>query len=178
MLFLLSVRFVNAKKGPGKWTTCRYSPIGLDIDGSGAVERIKGEFDIDITGQGDITTLNEWFAPTEGILIDNKKKVKKNGVVTGEHLLGDMGGKFSDGFQKLQGYDTDGNGVVEGKELKDFMIWVDANSNALLDFDDFELHSLEEYGIVGLRTTNVNEVSSAILNNGNEMVMQDLWFAR
>ena len=58
------------------------------------------------------------------------------------------------------------------------MIWVDANSNALLDFDDFEMHSLAEYGIVGLRTANVNEVSSAILNNGNEMVMQDLWFAR
>ena len=175
---MFRLRYVSPR-GPGGWNTCRYSPIGLDIDGSGAVERIEGEFNIDITGDGDIEFLNEWFAPTEGILIDNKKKVGKNGVVTGVQLLGDMGGQFTDGFQKLQGYDKDGNGVVEGKELAHFMIWVDTNSNALLDFDQGEMHTLEEYGIVGLRTTHVKHVSSAIIKGGaGAMIMEDLWFSR
>ena len=174
----LWLRFVSPR-GPGGWNTCRYSPIGLDLDGDRQVSRIGGEFRIDITGDGAVVEdLNEWFAPTEGILINNKKKVKKDGIVTGVHLMGDQGGEFTDGFAKLAGYDKDGNGIVEGKELKDFMVWVDANSNARVDFDLGEMHTLEEYGIVGLHTTHNNMISTAILKNGGEMMMEDLWFSR
>jgi hypothetical protein len=171
----LWLRFVS-RNGPGGWNTCRYSPIGLDLDGDGVVSRIEGEFRIDITGDGVVEEMNEWFAPQEGILINIKSQVRSDGVVTGVHLIGNQGGKFTDGFQKLTGYDKNGDGIVKDNELKDFRIWVDVNSNTLLDLG--EMHKLEEYGIVGLHTAHTNMVSTAVLQNGGEMMMEDLWFSR
>jgi len=170
----IAMQFVS-KNGPGGWNTCKYSPIGLDIDGSGKVERIEGEFFIDIDGSGDIEELNEWFAPTEGILLVGKENDFEDGV-TGEHLLGDMGGLYTDGFHKLQEWDKNGDGIVSGNELNKFFIWVDANFNAAVDSG--ELHELEDYGIVGLPTTHENHLAMAELEDGGEMVMEDLWFSR
>jgi len=59
----IQFRFVG-NRGPGGWNTCKYSPIGLDLDQSGAVEYIEKEVTIDITGDGDMDELSEWFAPT------------------------------------------------------------------------------------------------------------------
>jgi len=115
--------------------------------------------------------------PHEGILIFNDKI--KDGVVTGVHLMGDMGGKFEGGFHKLEGYDKDGNGIVEGKELEKFAIWVDVNSNAKIDKGDKLYEDLKkDLGIIGLRTAHTDHVSSAILASGKEMKMEDLWFTR
>jgi len=45
------------------------TPIALDVDESGAVERINGDFAFDMNGDGVDEVLMQWFAPTDGILI-------------------------------------------------------------------------------------------------------------
>ena len=147
----------------------------MDIDRSGAVERQVGSFIIDITGDGEYEELSQWFAPTEGILVDISNQ-SVDGSISGVQLFGDEGGNYADGFEKLATHDNDGNGIVEGKELEGMAIWVDANSNAKLD--EGELSTLKDHKIVGLMTSNDNLVSRAILEDGSEMVMEDLYFFR
>jgi hypothetical protein len=151
------------------------TPIGLDLDGSGTVEAIRGEFMIDIDGDHFADILDEWFAPTEGILIDASLGLE-NGIY-GEHLFGDLGGKFQNGFDKLaKQHDSNGDGVVSGAELNGLAVWMDANSNAKLD--DGEISSLESHAIVSINTQHEHLTSSATLTDGSTMVVQDLIFAR
>jgi hypothetical protein len=171
------LRFVSPR-GPGGWNTCRYSPIALDLDRDGYVNRIDGDFIIDITGDGDLEDLNEWFGPREGILINTKNKGQKiiNGIVSGQHLFGDMGGAFSDGFEKLALLDNNGDGFLRGSELKGLALWVDRNSNTKID--NGELSSLGDHSIVSLKVTHESYRSTATLKNGSTMLMEDLWFSR
>jgi len=149
----------------------------LDVDGSGAVERIEGNFQVDISGDGNMDIIHQWFgAPTEGILISMTLFIK-DGHVTGKNMFGDMGGTYADGYEKLQLLDRDADHIISGGELADMAIWVDANSNTLLD--DGELFTFAHFGIVGLRTDEHGHYeSSAILVDGTEMYMEDLWFTR
>jgi hypothetical protein len=151
------------------------TPLGIDLDRSGAVEAIRGEFVIDITGDSFVETLEDWFAPTEGILIDTSFNGLQNGIVTGQHLFGNMGGAYLDGFEKLATHDLNGDGVVSGDELNFLAIWTDANSNAKLD--DGELSTLASHNIVGLNTAHTNLKSTVILSDGSSLLMEDLVFA-
>jgi hypothetical protein len=167
-------RFVS-KNGPGEWNSCSYSPIAFDLNGNGVVEHITSPegWEIDITGNGDMEHLAEWFAPDEGILIDAHTEIV-DGAVSGAHMMGDMGGKYTDGFAKLATYDTDCDNKISGKELENFRIWKDANSNAKLD--EGELYKLSDFGIVSLSTIHDNLRSHAELKDGSSMMMEDLWF--
>ncbi len=147
-----------------------YSPIALDLDGSGSVDRIGGQFDFDFDGDGETEAVSEWFAPTEGILIDTRI----GGELTGLHLFGDQGGAYPDGYAKLARLDADGDGEVSGSELIGLAIWVDANSNAQLD--PGERTGVAAYEIVALSTTHRDLASEAVLTDGSVMVTQDLWF--
>lgn len=182
------------------------TPIGLDIDGNGAVDRIYGDFFVDISGDGKVEHLHEWFAPSEGILLhaamamndglissghfartadatpfqdatDARELIHNSGAVTGKHLFGDMGALFDNGFEKLAMKDSDHNGVVIGSELGGLAIWVDSNSNAKVDAG--ELNSLMSFGIVGLSTIpdEGTFISRAMLADGSTMMMEDLFFA-
>jgi hypothetical protein len=171
------LRYVSPR-GPGGWNTCRYSPIAFDLDRDGVVSRIEGDFTIDITGDGDMEELNEWFGPKEGILINTNNKEQKilDGIVTGQHLFGDMGGAFSDGFEKLALLDKNKDGILKDGELKGLAIWTDANSNTKID--DGELSSLKDHGIVSMKLTHEKYRSTATLKDGSTMLMEDLWFSR
>lgn len=149
------------------------TPLGIDLDRSGHVEAIRGEFIIDITGDVFVETLDEWFAPTEGILIDTSFGLE-NGI-NGKHMFGNMGGVFLDGFEKLTTHDIDGDGVVSGDELESLAIWIDANSNAQLD--DGELSTLASHNIVSLNTQHKNLKSFVILSDGSSLLMEDLVFS-
>ncbi len=169
------VRFVSAI-GSSEKERCsirKVSPIALDLDSSSVVERIDGEFSLDIIGNGEMETVTEWFAPTEGILIDTNVEIV-DGAVNGQHLFGDMGGAYADGFEKLALLDTNGDGQVAGAEMATLAIWTDANSNAKLDAG--ELSSLADHSIVSLSTSHVAFVSQATLSDGSSMMMEDLWF--
>jgi len=118
-------------------------------------------------------TLNEWFAPTEGILIDTAYPIV-DGAISGLHLFGNSEG-FTDGFAKLHSHDENVDGAVEGAELNGFAIWTDRNSNTKVD--DGELSTLDSHGIVSLSTFHESYVSSAQLEDGSTMYMEDLWFS-
>ncbi|MEM7341414.1 MAG: hypothetical protein AAF467_22360 [Actinomycetota bacterium] len=147
-----------------------FSPIGLDLDGSGAVERIAGEFSFDFDANGEAEVVSEWFAPSEGILFD----ARIAGPVTGEHLFGDQGGRYADGFEKLALLDADSDGWVTGAELNGLAIWTDANGNAVLD--PGEQSTLADHGVRALSVSHQNLVSEALLADGSVMMTEDLWF--
>jgi len=180
-LQLTSVQFISTN-GPGGWNSCNYSPIAIDLNNDGIIERITRDegWEIDITGDGELEFLNEWFGPEEGILLDLTGKFFGKDIkhgVTGAQLLGDMGHTYSDGFEKLAKHDLDGNGIVDGPELKGFWIWRDVNSNARVDLG--EISTVAENKIIGLRLAHDNNLkSTAIMADKSELMVQDLWLQR
>lgn len=169
--------FQLAYIGSNDWISCEYrTPIGLDLDRSGSVERIQGEFHIDLALDGSGSTLQEWFAPTEGILIDTTFPIV-DGLVTGKHLFGDEGNKYHDGFEKMDTLlDSNGDHLINNEELENLMIWRDTNSNAHVDKN--ELKPLDYYGIIALSSFHQELESYAVLDDGTLMMMEDLLFAR
>ena len=177
------MRFVG-DRGPGVWNSCSYSPIAFDLGRDGTVGHITDTevgYKIDISGDGEIEHLKEWFAPDEGILIDYHSS--DGSVISGEHLMGDMAGAYADGFAKLKTYDTNCDDRLIGDELDGLYIWVDKNSNLKLDKpellnddDEGELFTLDHFGIRALNTIHDDFKSYAELNDGNKMLMHDLWF--
>jgi hypothetical protein len=172
-------RYVG-RNGPGEWNSCKYSPIAIDLDGSGSIEMITraGGFEIDVTGDDDKERLAQWFAPTEGILVDAHVEAGEedfeNGVITGDHMMGDMGGKYTDGYAKLATYDQNCDNKLSGDELKGFYLWMDKNSNLILD--EGELFELSEFDITELDLIHDDLKSHAIKSDGTSLLMQDLWF--
>lgn len=147
------------------------TPIAIDIDRDGRIEAIAGDFTIDMDADGIEDHLSEWFAPTDGILIDVREL---EGTISAEHLFGDRAGRYADGFAALAKHDTDGDRRVSGAELTGLAIWTDSNSNT--ELDDGELHTLEHFGIDVLRTDAYKDVARAQLSNGKTVLMRDLWF--
>lgn len=178
----LAFQFVS-KNGPGGWNRCEYSPIGMNIFGDSFDDqpgKITGTFTIDIDGNAESGTagngdeyLTEWFAPDVGILVHNPPT---DGEVSGVHLLGDMGGKYSDGFEKLGKLDTNGNGWIDGDELAALFVWQDKNSNAHLD--EGELYTMDQVQIGKIWTQHDCHESIGFFKNGTEFATEDLWFAR
>lgn len=173
-LEVLDVAFVTAvengvESNPTECISRNVTPIALDVDGSGRVEKVAGEFSFDITGNGIPDRLAEWVSPNDGMLIyrDFGKKI------SGEHLFGDTGGKFTDGFAKLAILDTDNNGSLSEKELQTLAIWTDRNSNAIVD--EGEISSLSSHSIESLSVEHYKFATRATLDNGDTMLMRDLW---
>jgi hypothetical protein len=114
----IALQFYSTTRGPGGWNACVFSPIGIDITRSNAVQMIEGNFSINIDGNELTSTGNEagdeylnfWFGPQVGILVHNPPNSENvttaEGEITGHHLLGDMGGQYADGYAKLATFDT------------------------------------------------------------------------
>jgi hypothetical protein len=172
----IELQFVS-ERGEGGWQTCKYSPIGFDLTHKGSVNSIEKEVKIDISGDGNIDKLTQWFDPAVGILIDITKDLKsfENGMINGLHLMGDEGGKYADGYDKLKTYQLDDDDYIQGPELRGLALWIDENSNAKLDKG--ELAQLEDYGIskIPVLHDKLHE-AHAILADGGTMLMKDLWF--
>lgn len=109
------------------FTGCRTvgSPMALDVDGSGLFERVSTEVAFGLDADGEAETLTEWFAPTEGILIDTRI----GDELTGADLFGDQGGPWADGYAKLARLDANADGWVDGAALERPALWIDANGN-------------------------------------------------
>ncbi|NMO19829.1 hypothetical protein, partial [Pyxidicoccus fallax] len=102
---------------------------------------------------------NEWTKAWDkkkggdGMLVWDVDGDKK--ITSGKELFGhvDVDGKnrFANGYEKLSKYfDKDGNGRVEGKELKGLKIWEDRNGDGVTQKG--ELVSLASHGISSLNT--------------------------
>lgn len=120
--------------------------------------------------------MDEWFAPTEGILIDDPN----SGEITGEHLFGDEGSRYEDGYAKLSKLkDKNEDGIISGDELDGLKIWVDLNSNAELDkvTELFDLNDERlDINIESISTVDEKFVSSATQFDGTDIMTEDLWF--
>jgi len=149
------------------------SPIALDLDQDGKLNRNSGEFHFDIDGDNSIDSLGEWFAPEEGILY-NAAKLDQGEAINGQHLFGNVDGQFSNGYEKLAMLDSNKDGTLKGAELESLAIWVDANSNAILDAG--ESQTLAQHGVVELSTQQIMYKSTATLKDGTKMLTEDLWF--
>ena len=151
-------------------TTQKVTPIAIDVDRSGRIDTITGNFSFDITGDGTDEQLTEWFGPAEGILIYKDFGRKASGT----HLFGDTGGLYADGFAKLALEDLDNDGQISGKELDGLAVWTDRNSDALINAG--EVSSVESHSIESLSVRHYKYAARATLTDGRTLMMRDVWF--
>lgn len=161
-------------------STCRFtmtprvnadtSPLAIDLDGDGQIGLTDRAVRFDIDGDGEKELLSEWFGSEDGILI---RKPAGDEPLSGEHLFGDQGMMYSDGFVKLARRDTDADGQISGDELDGLAIWQDRNSDAELTPD--EIISLEAADITKLSTDHVDFVSRAWRSDGSSVHFEDIW---
>ncbi len=154
-----------------------YTPIVLDIEGKGRLEASGGRWLphpkqvdknhlmlFDFFGNG-FPVVMEWVGPHDGLLV----KPKADGSIDGTCFFGTADG-YANGFEKLKAFDTDGNGVLEGKELAGLYIWQDKNQNGRVDAG--ELVSVQALGITAISTQNRDYVG-AFTMKGNQHIMWD-----
>jgi len=110
--------------------------------------------------------------------------VNGNGEIDGTRLMGDQGGKFANGYEKMKQHDANGDGKLTGEELKGLKTWVDNNGDGKVD--QGELKSMDELGITELDcgVNNVqngrgeNLMQSSFTQNGQKKLSEDVWFAQ
>lgn len=147
------------------------SPIVLDLDRSGSIERVSGDFDFDIDNDGEAERLTQWIAPGNAFLVD----MRADGPFSGYHLFGDERGHYESGYEKLAELDTNNDAAVSGDELDDVGLWFDNNQNTTIDHG--ELVWASDYGIQSLSVTHENFLSTAVLDNGETVLSEDVWFS-
>ncbi|WP_050763479.1 hypothetical protein [Roseibium sp. TrichSKD4] len=169
------------------------SPVALDLNGDGRIsttgvstaqQRIDGQvgetiaFDIDGDGTKEQV---EWITGGDGLVVD-MTKIGANGEIDGNALMGDQGGRYTDGYQKMATYDQNGDGQLTGGEMANMGVWVDANGDG--DVDAGELRSAAEAGVTQLSTQRndvVNERGETLMQssaNNGQMLTEDVWFAQ
>jgi hypothetical protein len=185
------------------WRAARTSsPVMLDLDGDGqlavtgrstAQNRAAGNgfvaagsvsFDLDGDGQKERI---EWMAG-DGMLVDDRDggaslAAAGDGEIDGKRLFGDEGGKYANGYQKLQALDADRDGRLTGSELDGLKVWVD-DGDARLQAG--ELKTMAELGVSEIDTRMTRErtangeslMRSTFVQHGETKVSEDAWFAR
>ena len=172
-----------------------HSPIALDMNGDGEIgvtgetssiekdadAQIGRTVEFDIDADGKVDTI-EWFDGSgDGILVD-LSKIKTDGSIDGSALFGDEGGRYKNGYEKLQNHDFDDDGNLTGAELNGLGLWMD-DGDAILE--DGELVSVNDAGVTEI-STNMSLVqdsdgkslmqSSATLADGTTVLSEDVWF--
>lgn len=145
------------------------SPIALDLENKGRIQRITGDFSVDIDGDGIKDALGQWFAPSAGILVINPVE----GKINGKQMFGNVPGQYTDGFAELATLDSNKDGHISGDELVDLAIWNDRNSNTHID--PGEISTLAEHKIVSLALDHYKYISRATRSSGKSILMEDVW---
>lgn len=171
-----------------------HSPVLLDMDGDGRLDVENGVWKphaelgdqgghkvmFDITGSGE-KVLTEWVGGKDPLLLKLNEgqldQFQRGGSleVSGRELMGDEGGKYSDGYAKMGAVaDKNGDGQVNGGELSDMYLWYDRNRDGRVDSG--ELVQSQEGGVESINTRqNGNFSSSALLRNGSQVKTWDWW---
>ena len=80
---------------------------------------------------------------------------------------------FANGYEKLRHYfDKDGDGVIQGNEMKNLMFWVDSNANATTE--EGELQTLQEHGIQRIQIPTEGKLTSTSTAKKVEFLPQNL----
>jgi len=145
------------------------SPIALDLDNKGRIQRVHGNFEVDLNNDGIKEALSQWFAPTAGILVTGDAE----GQITGQQLFGNVPGMYSDGFDELATLDINKDGQLNNNELDGLAIWNDLNSDTMVD--DGELSSLEDHQIISLALNHYKFMARAAKSNGKSILIEDVW---
>lgn len=145
------------------------SPIALDLSNQGRIQRVAGDFSVDLDGDGVKEKLSQWFAPSAGILVT----ANASGQIDGRQLFGNVPGVYSDGFAELATLDADNNGQLIGDELSTLAIWTDTDSDTVVD--PGELSSLAHHQFVALSVTHYKYMSRATKEDGRSVLMEDVW---
>lgn len=198
----LEKKYAPAMEGLIWRTTRTSSPIMLDLDGDGALavtgsstakERhaqngfvSEGSVMFDLDGDGRKERI-EWMAG-DGMLVDDRDggasaAAAGNGEIDGKRLFGDEGGRYANGYQKLQALDVDQDGRLSGAELDGLSVWVD-DGDAILEAG--ELKTLAELGITEIATGMTEALNasgerlmrSTFVQNGETKTSEDVWFAQ
>ncbi|MEJ7138511.1 SdrD B-like domain-containing protein, partial [Amphibiibacter pelophylacis] len=161
------------------------SPIALDLNNDGQINTAgldAAGHAFDLLGTGD-KVHSGWLAKGDGFLVID---TNHNGKIDSINEM--FGGALGAGFGKLAKYDTNGDGYinVHDAEFGTFKVWVDTNGDRITD--PGELKTLAEVGIVALKVSYeidpsndghgniVIEKSTAIMANGHEVLMGDVYF--
>ena len=145
------------------------SPIALDLQNQGRIQRIAGNFEVDLNNDGIKEALSQWFAPSAGILVNKHA----SGKVSGTDMFGNVPGVYTDGFAELATLDVNEDGQLNNSELNSLAIWNDLNSDTMVDAN--ELSSLADHNIVSLATTHYKFMARAKKSNGKSILMEDVW---
>ncbi len=173
-----------------------HSPLILDLnrDGvpgvlGGAVEPHSGLtvskdklvlFDIDGDGFADIT---EWIdnedglfvavdVSTDGNVVEGPDGLSWEGSLSGRNLLGTSEG-HTNGFEKLALRDTDSNSVVSGQELDGLYLWVDVDSNGLIDSG--ELSTMSQLDLSSINLPGPGQTVGSAVMAGQTLTIWDWW---
>ncbi|MNR75342.1 hypothetical protein D3C72_59720 [compost metagenome] len=198
----LEEKYALAMEGLIWRTTRTSSPIMLDLDGDGSLsvtgrstakERAaengfvsEGSVMFDLDGDGRKERI-EWMAG-DGMLVDDRDggasaAAAGDGEIDGRRLFGDEGGRYANGYQKLQQLDANQDGRLSASELDGLKVWVDDGDAKL---EEGELKSLAELGITEIVTQMTEQVNasgerlmrSTYVQNGESKISEDVWFAQ
>lgn len=183
-LYTVSIRQVEAT----------YCPLAIDLNGNGRIDvggisttsaQVYSMLTLPRFVEFDLLAIGEpqridWIQPgTDGFLLDLRRGVPPEDLDGSWLFANDTG---FNGFEKLQEFDLDGNGSVEGDELKAIGIWMDDGDARL---QPNELRSLEEYDLASLSTLAETTpgkyggdrlTSSAQTSEGTSIYVEDVWF--
>ncbi len=167
------------------------TPLILDLDGDG-VETLSVSqgvlFDIDADG---VLEHTGWVNPDDGLLaidINGDGVINDASELLGEHSINSDGNTARDGFDALDDYDLNLDGVINADDeiYTSLLIWQDSNSDGVSQAH--ELYSLLDLGVESLSLESViisedNQGNTAGLRSswtdtsGNINIVDDVWFA-
>ena len=167
------------------------SPLLIDLSGDGffTIGRANGAyFDLDNNGFAEKTA---WIGGNDnGFLvldINGNGKIDGGFELFGNNTLLKSGRLAKDGFEALQDYDSNNDGIIDANDeiFNELRIWIDDGDGFS---EESELYTLAELGIVSISTNQceseinnyIDAVVSGISNvefaDGRVTTMADFWF--
>ena len=150
------------------------NPLVLDLNRDGKIEVVSpyGGTGVSFNQNGkNGSTISGWISPEDGFLV---RDLNGNGQIdSGVEMFSSFSmsysnqgdEKYSNGFQALQQYDANHNGVIDSADhvYLDLKVWQDKNANGITESD--ELMTLADMGIteISLSFTKSEVNSDAIL---------------
>lgn len=133
------------------------------------------EFDLDADGRAESI---EWIDGRGDAFLVDSSQIRGTDI-DGRALFGDEGGRYANGFEKLELFDRDGNGLIEAQEFGRLRLWVD-NGDGVLQAG--ELETLQRHDVFAIDTRMELTAdglmqSVAFVGNDAEILIEDVWFA-